>query len=437
MSALVLRRLSFRVVWTLLGHGDRARHVHGSLAAGPLVAPTEALSPEEEAKKFHLPPGFEIQLVASEPDIQKPMNLNFDSRGRLWVSHSTEYPFPAKDSAYARDADYDPRWNRSRRPGDQNLAIRRQVEHSHRRPAALRRQRVPSRGRFPICGSFRDTDGDGMADQREIMFGAYDYVDTHGNQNALKMGTDGWIYACHGFRNDSSIRRKGEGEVVLHLQSGNTYRFKPDGSQIEQFSWGQVNPFGSCFDPYGNFFTADCHSKPISLVQRGGTIESFGKPHDGLGFTPAITGNDHGSTGIAGIVWYDAKQFPAEYRQNLFVGNVVTNRVHRDVPQWRGSTPWIEKPEDFLVCDDWWFHPVDLQIGPDGALYIADFYNCIIGHYEVDINHPRRDRHRGRIWRVIWTGLDDAKNTGFGQAGSRSDGTEDFGSVRQAGLTPI
>jgi putative heme-binding domain-containing protein len=377
----------------------------GGVLAGPPVVESDPLTPQEQIEKFHLPPGFEIQLVASEPDIQKPMNLNFDSRGRLWVTHSVEYPFPAKEEAVPRDAvtildglGPDGKATRIFRfaeelnipigvlpLGDGNEAILWSIPH---------------------LWKMRDTDGDGRADSKEILFGPYDYVDTHGDQNALKLGPDGWVYANHGFRNDSKIRRKGEGPVVLELQSGNTYRFRPDGSEIEAFGWGQVNPFGSCFDNYGNFFTADCHSKPISLVLRGGYIESFGKPHDGLGFTPVITGDDHGSTGIAGVVFYDAPQFPAEYRRNLFVGNVVTNRVHRDVPEWRGSTPWIQKPEDFLVCDDWWFHPVDLQIGPEGALYIADFYNCIIGHYEVDLKHPRRDRHRGRIWRVVWKGLD-------------------------------
>ncbi|MBI3863138.1 MAG: c-type cytochrome [Planctomycetia bacterium] len=374
-------------------------------SAGPLIAPEPALTPAEEATKFHLPPGFEIQLVASEPEIQKPMNLNFDSRGRLWISHSYEYPFPAKNPEFARDAitvlegiGPDGRPAKISRFADKlNIPIGVLPLYDGKEAIAWS---------IPHIWKLRDTDGDGVADQREIMFGSYDYVDTHGNQNALKLGMDGWVYANHGFRNDSKIRRHGDGEVVLHLNSGNTYRFRPDGSEIEQYSWGQVNPFGSCFDPFGNFFTADCHSKPISLVLRGGTIESFGKPHDGLGFTPAITGNDHGSTGVGGIAWYEAPHFPPEYRGNMFVCNVVTNRVHRDVPQWRGSTPWIESPEDFLTCDDFWFHPVDVQVGPDGALYIADFYNCIIGHYEVDINHPRRDRHRGRVWRIVWKGLD-------------------------------
>jgi putative heme-binding domain-containing protein len=393
-------------MWTLL-FGVLQLVTTPILFAGPPVAPTDPLTPQEQITKFHLPPGFEIQLVASEPDIQKPMNLNFDSRGRLWVTHSVEYPFPAEGPNPPRDGvtildgiGPDGKATRISRFADElNIPIG---------VLPLEGGKEAIVWSIPNLWKLRDTDGDGKADQREILFGPYDYVDTHGDQNSLKLGLDGWVYACHGFRNDSKIRRKGEGPVVLELQSGNTYRFKPDGSEIEAFGRGQVNPFGTCFDNYGNFFSADCHSKPISLVLRGGYIESFGKPHDGLGFTPPITGDDHGSTGIAGVVFYDAPQFPAEYRHNLFVGNVVTNRVHRDVPQWRGSTPWIAKPEDFLVCDDWWFHPVDLQIGPDGALYIADFYNCIIGHYEVDLKHPRRDRFRGRVWRVVWKGLDGA-----------------------------
>ncbi|HND56365.1 MAG TPA: HEAT repeat domain-containing protein, partial [Pirellulaceae bacterium] len=180
----------------------------------------------------------------------------------------------------------------------------------------------------------------------------------------------------------------------------------PDGSAIEQVSWGQVNPFGMCFDRWGNQFTADCHSKPITMLLRGGYYESFGKPHDGLGFAPVTTRHDHDSTGIAGVAYYDATNWPAEYRHCFYVGNVITNVVHRDVVQWRGSSPWVEKPVDFVVCDDPWFHPVDLQVGPDGALYISDFYNAIIGHYEVDLKHPRRDRTRGRIWRVVYRGED-------------------------------
>lgn len=385
--------------------------------ASPPVAPTEALTPDEERAKFKLPPGFEIQLVASEPEIQKPMNLAFDTRGRLWVTHSVEYPFAAAPGTTPRDGltvlegfGPDGRATKATLFAD-GLNIPIGVLPLPVGNADGRGQEVIVWS-IPHIWKLTDTDGDGKADRREVLYGPFDFADTHGDQNAFRLGPDGWVYACHGFRNASKIKLRGEGAVVLEMTSGNSYRFRPDGSAIEQISWGQVNPFGMCFDRLGNQFTADCHSKPIMMILRGGHYESFGKPHDGLGFAPLTTGDGHGSTGIAGMIAYEADQFPAEYRGSMFVGNVMTNIIHRDIPEWRGSSPWVEKPTDFVSCDDWWFRPVDLQLGPDGGLYVADFYNCIIGHYEVDLKHPRRDRHRGRIWRIVWKGTEGTVATG-------------------------
>ncbi|MFM2097160.1 MAG: hypothetical protein RIS70_4284 [Planctomycetota bacterium] len=403
--------------------------VGSTVFSGPPVAPTEPLSPQEQIKKFKLPPGFSIQLVASEPQIQKPMNLAFDARGRLWVTHSIEYPFAAKPGTKPQDGltvlegiGADGRATKATRFADElNIPIG---------VLPLGEGHEAIVWSIPYIWKLSDTDRDGVADKREILYGPFDFVDTHGNQNAFRMGLDGWVYACHGFRNNSQIKLRGEGDVVLTMNSGNTYRFRPDGSAIEQVSWGQVNPFGSCFDPLGNFFTADCHSRPLTMVLRGGYYDSFGKPHDGLGFAPITTSDDHGSTGIAGVAYYDAHQFPPEYRDCLYLGNVVTNVVHRDRPEWRGSSPWVQKPEDFITCDDWWFHPVDVQLGPDGALYISDFYNCIIGHYEVDLNHPRRDRDRGRVWRVVWSGDDASPAIVPNLAGrSREELVRDLGDV--------
>lgn len=377
--------------------------------AGPPVAPTEALTPAEQQKHFKLPPGFEIQLVAAEPDIQKPMNLAFDARGRLWVTHSIEYPFAAADSAQSRDGltvlsgfGSDGYARKVEKFADQlNIPIG--VLPLGAGDSAI----VWS---IPHIWKLSDRDGDGRADQRDVLYGPFDFADTHGNQNAFRLMPDGWVYACHGFRNDSQVKLRGEGPVVLRMQSGNTYRFRPDGSAIEQTTWGQVNPFGMCFDRWGLAYNADCHSKPITQLLRGGYYESFGKPHDGLGYAPSMTAHGHDSTGIAGVEFYDATQYPPEYRDCFYVGNVITNVVHRDVPRWRGSSPWIETPVDFISCSDPWFHPVDIQLGPDGALYIADFYNSIIGHYEVDLKHPRRDRHRGRIWRVVYRGPESTRS---------------------------
>jgi putative heme-binding domain-containing protein len=190
------------------------------------------------------------------------------------------------------------------------------------------------------------------------------------------------------------------------MSSGNTYRFKADGSHVEYFTNGQVNPFGLCFDPLGNIYSCDCHSRPIYQLLRGAFYPSFGRPHDGLGFGPEMMTHSHGSTAIAGITYYAADNFPPEFRDNILIGNVVTNRVNRDTLKKHGSTYLAVEAPDFIRSDDPWFRPVDIKLGPDGALYIADFYNRIIGHYEVRLDHPGRDKTRGRIWRVFYRGKD-------------------------------
>ena len=192
--------------------------------AGPPVSPTEPLTPAEQQAKFKLPAGFEIQLVASEPEIQKPMNLAFDARGRLWVSHSIEYPFAAADSEKARDG----------------LTVLEGIGPDGKAASAKRFADglnipigvlpLPSGNEvivwsIPNIWKLTDTDNDGKADKREILYGPFDFADTHGNQNAFRLAPDGWVYACHGFRNASKVKLRGEGGVVLEMTSGYTYRF--------------------------------------------------------------------------------------------------------------------------------------------------------------------------------------------------------------------
>ena len=369
-----------------------------------LVVPDGPKEPAEEARSFHLPPGFEAQLVAREPDIHKPINIAFDDKGRLWVTDTIEYPFPAPAGQPTRDtvkilADFAPE-GRARKISTfaDNLNI----------PIGVLPQRTrdghDSAIVYSIPGIWRitDTKGDGKADQRTLLITGQAHDDTHGMTGSFNEGFDGRIYAVHGFRNASSLKGSDGSEIAM--ESGHTYRFGTDGSHLQINTSGQVNPFGMCFDPLGNLFTSDCETMPILLTLRGSYYPSFGRPHDGLGFGPDITDHMFGSSAIAGLVDYVAPQFPAEYQNMMLVGNVVTGKINRAQLVPRGSAFHGDDAPDFLVSDDHWFRPVCMKLGPDGALYIADFYNRIIGHYEVDLHHPGRDKERGRIWRIVYTG---------------------------------
>ncbi len=397
------------------------------------VRKTEPLTANEELKSFTVPEGFKVEQVAAEPDILKPLNLNFDHRGRLWVTDSTEYPYPAPLDSQGRDTvkiledtDGDGRYDQVKVFAE-GLNI----------PIGL--YPVPNGCivfSIPNIWFLEDTDGDDRADRKTRLYGPMGYErDTHGMNNAFTRGFDGWLYACHGFNNETRVAGRDGHEI--HMQSGNTYRMRLDGRRVEQFTWGQVNPFGMTIDELGNLFTADCHSKPVYQLIRGGYYPSFGKPHDGLGFVPPIMEHLHGSTAIAGVAVYADNRFPAAYQGNLFSGNVMTSRVNRNRLAKHGSTHQAIELPDFIQTTDPWYRPVDIQMGPDGALYIADFYNRIIGHYEVPLEHPGRDRFRGRIWRVSYVGTAEtpaARPSSFESLDGKND-AELIAALADANLT--
>jgi len=412
------------------------------LAAAPLMAQdtslvrdSEPLPSAEQLKKFKLPPGFSAQLIASEPVINKPMNLAFDDKGRLWCTSSAEYPWAIKpdkwtspEGALASSRDKIVVFSDS--DGDGVVDKPSVFADNLNIPIGV----LPYKNgciawSIPNIWRLEDTDGDGKCDKRTVLFGPLGWeMDTHGMISSLIMGPDGWIYATHGFNNTSHFEVRPENNPAaanrpkkptpsaqntgvprseldwgfsLDLHSGNVFRFKPDGSAVEPYCWGQVNPFGMCQDSYGSFYTADCHSNPISQLIPGAFYQSFGKPHDGMGFAPVMCEHAHGSTGLCGVVYIDGDLWGPEWNDHMLVGNCVTSRINHDKITFTGATPKANEQPDFLISDDPWFRPVNLQIGPDGALYVADFYNRIIGHYEVPLTHPGRDRERGRIWRIV------------------------------------
>ncbi|XZE55263.1 PVC-type heme-binding CxxCH protein [Planctomycetaceae bacterium SH139] len=363
---------------------------------GAGVRPSGPRTPEEQRAGFHLPPGFQVELVAAEPIIAKPMNLAWDSSGRLWVTDSFEYPYPAGDEQPKRDSVRILRDTDGDRVPDTAVVFATGLNI----PIGV----LPY-GDGCLCFSIpniyylRDTDGDGVCDRREVVLGPFDTTrDTHGMINSMRMGADGWVYANHGFNNQSTVAGKDGHSITMH--SGNSFRFRPDGSRVEQVTWGQVNPFGRAMDAWGYYFTADCHSKPLSQLIRGGYYPSFGRPDDGLGFVPPMMDHLHGSTAISGVEFLSAELGIDELADQTLSGNVMTSRLNRNRIEYTGASARAIPLPDFMTSDDPWFRPVDVRLGPDGAIYVADFYNKIIGHYEVPLDHPGRDRFRGRIWRI-------------------------------------
>jgi putative heme-binding domain-containing protein len=379
------------------------------------MAKSEPLAADVQARRFRVPPGFVVELVAAEPNVRKPINMAFDAAGRLFVTGSVEYPQPVGPERKPRDAIY----RLADTNGDGTFDQTTTFAGGLNLPMGV--ATIPGGVigySIPTVDRFSDTNGDGRADQRRTLLRGFAYDDTHGMVSSLTPWIDGWVYACHGEGNVSRVT--GTDGHTITLRGGNTFRFRPDGSRVEIFSHGQANPFGLAFDPLGNLFSADSHSRPAMLLLRGGWYPGIGSHHDGLGLAPVIMDHYHGSTGIAGIAFYADDVFPPPYRGTLFIGNPSTGRINHDALEARGSTYRAVECPDFLTCDDPWFRPVDLKLGPDGALYIADFYDRVIAHNVVPPGHTGRDRERGRIWRVRYVGDVPASKTSARRAADLS-----------------
>ncbi len=415
--------------------GDALRYPAG----GP-VAPARA------AAAIEVHPEFDLRLVASEPLINKVMNLDWDEHGRLWVCETPEYPngrrTPNTPAPWLESGSLDP-FVTDREPEDR-ISILTDTNGDGvmdtKKVFADKLELVTSfvfYGRGVIAAAapdiwlLEDTDGDEVADKRTKLYTGLGINDTHAVINNLRRGRDGWIYATHGYSRgevtsaDGSKKFPGIGSGVV--------RFRPDGSAFEQYSSRNGNTWGLDLTWDGQVFwtqptsgTVFFHTVlPEAILARGkvpGTTSWNGLIVNQRTF-PAMSWPEQAYvqidqvgrfTAAAGTAIYDGGAWPAKWHYSYFTTEPTLNIVHHQFVRPDGVTYTVAKEAgreetEFIRSTDLWFRPIENRVGPDGALYLVDFYNQAVIHNDTRgplhgpanaAVRPDRDHYFARIWRV-------------------------------------
>jgi putative membrane-bound dehydrogenase-like protein len=413
--------------------GDALRYVEG----GP-TAPAKA------AEKIEVHPEFDLTLVAAEPLIAKAMNIDWDDRGRLWVSETPEYPNGRKlpntelwkeSGSLRRRQDRDPEdtisiltdtngdgvMDRKHVFADKLELVTGFVFHRSGVIAAT----------SPDIWYLEDTNGDEVADKRTKLYTGLGTFDTHAVINNLRWGLDGWIYATHGY--STGIVTSPDGTKNFGRDGSGVVRFKADGSAFEQFSSRGGNTWGLDITWDGQVFwtqptsgTVLFHTVlPESVLAKGrvpGTTSWKGMI-SGQKTYPSMSWPEQAYvqidlvgqfTAAAGCAIYDGGAWPGKWRYAYFTGEPTLNIVHQQFVRPEGVSYTSHKEvgreqTEFIRSTDLWFRPIETRVGPDGALYVVDFYNQAVIHNDTRgplhgpanaAVRPDRDHFFGRIWRV-------------------------------------
>jgi len=410
--------------------------------------PGGPLSPRDSLATLKVHPDFTVGLVAAEPLISKPLNIDWDERGRLWVVESVEYPEGRRgggpESMYSN-------WQRETnlpkppavdRPGHDKVSWLEDTNGD----GVMDRKHVFAED-LDLATSFcfyqdgvivaqppeilflRDTDKDGKADKREVLYKGLGTFDTHSVLNNLRWGLDGWVYGTHGYSSSQSVT-SGDGKVNFGAIGSGIVRFKPDGSRIEMFSAKSGNCWGVDITSDGEFFFTQPTSGdlvmhvpvPDRIMAEGGMgsepswqVMVHLRPVEPLMSHEEIVENQPNDvigsyTAACGCAVYEGGAWPDEWKLGYFTAEPTVHILHHEKLAQDGVTYNATKVREgeFSATRDFWTRPIDTRIGQDGQLYSIDFYNQAILHndprgpihlWNNQAARPDRDHYFGRIIR--------------------------------------
>lgn len=388
------------------------------------VAPEEAplpLAPDAAVGQFKVAGGLEIGLVVAEPQVSQPLSISFDDRGRMWVLQYRQFPNPNGLKPVKVDHWLRTKYDKLPDPppkgpkGNDRISIYEDTNGDSRADTVkhfLSDLNLASGMALGYDGVFvaqppyllfyADRDHDDLPDGNpEVLLTGFGMEDAHAFANSLTWGPDGWLYGAQGSTATADIRGIG-------FQQG-VWRYHPRTKEFELFAEGGGNTWGIDFDQYGNLFAGGNTVEPlVHHVQGAYYVKGFGKhgplhnPHTYGYFHPV---KHHGYTGdslTGGFVLYQGGAFPERFNGACIAPNGRHSAMRWSTVELRGSTFATRAAGDFVTTSDIWFRPVDSTVGPDGALYVADWYDYNISHSSPKNRsrwyQPSRDD--GRIWRV-------------------------------------
>ncbi|MBY0459337.1 MAG: sorbosone dehydrogenase, partial [Gemmataceae bacterium] len=355
--------------------------------------------PELERKTFVVADGFEVNLWAADPLLAKPIQMNFDPQGRLWVASSEHYP-QIKPGETANDKIIILEDTKGAGKADKATVF----ADGLLIPTGLE----PGDGGVYVANStelvhLSASKPGGKADKRRVLLSGFGTEDTHHIIHTFRWGPDCKLYFNQSIYIHSHVETP---SGVKRLNAGGIWKFNPDKTELDVFARGWVNSWGHAFDKYGQSLATDgAGGEGINHVVPGGYYLTSQGPHA----QRVLHGLNPGSPKYCGLEVVSGRHFPDDWQGDLITNDFRGHRVCRFKLKDDGSTFQSREMTEVIKSNHPAFRPIDVKMGPDGALYIADWYNPIIQHGEVDFRDPRRDKTHGRIWRVTAKGRDLVK----------------------------